>query len=281
MDTEGQTPQQLYTDIPPTKIRNREEKFRTAKNVPFWQWVGDNVFPRMLRARFHSLMVKGDKEYLENRDKTKATIFYVSHNNWWDGIVAYNIVYMHLKMRLRLMIEEMNRFPLFQYVGCFPINKKSAQTAIKSLQYAVTTLDKPDICFWIFPQGIIRPPFYRPEIFQSGLAYLAQQAVKKYGGINLVPISTQYIFLREDRPEILVQFGEVEKLYSADFDKKEFTHRLERIHETLNDEQRNNIGSANFDGYRYIYKQKQKWYKRIETRLKNIGIKDPKYKLKD
>jgi 1-acyl-sn-glycerol-3-phosphate acyltransferase len=260
-------------DTPPTKLRNREEKFRTAKDTPFWLWVGNQVFPRMLRARFHSVMVKGDEEYLKNRDQTKATIFYASHNNWWDGTVAYVMTRLHLKLRLRLMIEEMNRFPLFQYVGCFPVNKKSAQTAMKSLQYAVTTLSEPDIAFWIFPQGIIRPPFYRPEVFQSGLAYLTKEAVKKYGGINLVPVSVNYAFLRENRPEILVKFGEVEKIYEADFDKKEFIHRLERGFETLCDAQTANIAKANFDGYKYFFVQRPQWYKKIENRLKRVGMK--------
>ncbi|GBF23548.1 phospholipid/glycerol acyltransferase [Candidatus Gastranaerophilus sp. (ex Termes propinquus)] len=280
MDTTANiTPQDLYTEVPPTKIRNREEKFRTAKDHPFWVAFGNWLFSKMARARFHSIMVKGDSEYLQMRDTTKATVFYATHNNWWDGIVAYNLCRLHFKMRLRLMIEEMNRLPLFQYVGCFPVNKKSAQSAMKSLKYSVDILKDPDISFWIFPQGIIRPPFYRPETFQSGLAYIVQNAVKRYGGVNLVPVSVQYVFLREDRPEVLVEFGDVKKIYDGTFDKKEFTHQLEREFEAFNDHQRDNIGKANFEGYKYFYKQKSKWFKRIELRLKNIGM-DPEYRLK-
>ncbi|GBF23513.1 glutamyl-tRNA synthetase [Candidatus Gastranaerophilus sp. (ex Termes propinquus)] len=33
---------------------------------------------------------------------------------------------------------------------------------------------------------------------------------------------------REDRPEVLVEFGDVKKIYDGTFDKKEFTHQLER-----------------------------------------------------
>ena len=36
----------------------------------------------------------------------------------------------------------------------------------------------------IFPQGIIRPPQYRPIEFQTGLTYIAENAVKKYGKVN-------------------------------------------------------------------------------------------------
>ena len=127
-----ETPKHLYSDTPPTILRNREEKFRTAKDVPFWLFIADFVFPRMIESRFHSLMYKGI-ENIEKRDKTKAMLFYTNHNNWWDGILGFNVARRIMKGRLRLMIEEMNRFPLFQYIGCFPINKKTAQDAIKAL----------------------------------------------------------------------------------------------------------------------------------------------------
>lgn len=272
------TPQHMYSAVPPTKMRNREEKFREAKNDPFWHFVGDIVFAKMIEARFYSVMYK-NLERLENRDKNRATIFYAPHNNWWDGVLAYNIVYRIIKkvikkLRFRFMIEEMNRFPLFQYVGCFPINKKSPQASMKFLRYAVTTLKDPDIAFWIFPQGIIRPPMYRPEIFQSGLAYIVKEAVKQFGGVNLVPVAINYTFLRQDRPEILIEFGEPKIVTDAGLDRKEFTHVLEREFEHFLDKQQSDISSANFEGYHYLYRQKLKWWRYIEQKLKAKGLKN-------
>ncbi|HIQ89142.1 TPA: lysophospholipid acyltransferase family protein [Candidatus Galligastranaerophilus faecipullorum] len=272
------TPQHMYSAVPPTKMRNREEKFREAKNSPFWHFVGDIVFAKMIEARFYSVMYK-NLERLENRDKNRATIFYAPHNNWWDGVLAYNIVYRIIKkvikkLRFRFMIEEMNRFPLFQYVGCFPINKKSPQASMKFLRYAVTTLKDPDIAFWIFPQGIIRPPMYRPEIFQSGLAYIVKEAVKQFGGVNLVPVAINYTFLRQDRPEILIEFGEPKIVTDAGLDRKEFTHALEREFEHFLDKQQSDISSANFEGYHYLYRQKLKWWRYIEQKLKAKGLKN-------
>ena len=46
-------------------------------------------------------------------------------------------------------------------------------------------INAPDINFWLFAQGIIRPPHYRPIIFQSGIAYLVEHAIKNFGGINI------------------------------------------------------------------------------------------------
>jgi len=268
-----ESPKHLYCDTPPTILRNRKEKFRTAKDNPFWMAIADYVFTKMLRCEFYSIMYKG-YEKLEQRDKTKAVIFYANHNNWWDGIIGYTVARQIMKGKLRLMIEEMNRFPLFQYVGCFPINKKTPQDAIKSLKYAATTLNKPDINFWLFPQGIIRPPHYRPEVFQSGLAYLIENAVKNFGGINICPVSVNYTFLRQNKPEVVIEFGEVQKFYEFNCDRKEFTNRLAREFEIHCDNQQEQISKGNFEGYRYLYKEQLAWWRDIERRLKNIGMKE-------
>lgn len=268
-----ETPQHLYCNTPPTILRNREEKFRTAKDVPFWLFIADFVFKRMIERRFHSMMYKGI-ENLEKRDKTKAMLFYTNHNNWWDGIIGFNVARRIMHGRLRLMIEEMNRFPLFQYIGCFPINKKTPQDAIKALRYAATTLDKPDINFWLFPQGIIRPPHYRPEVFQSGIAYLTQNAVKNFGGVNLCPVSVNYTFLRQDRPEIVMEFGKVQTYYDFNYDRKEFSNRLAHEFEEFCDNHQRQIARGDFEGYRYLFRDRLSWWRDIERRLKNIGMKD-------
>ncbi len=270
-------PKHLYSEIPPTKIRNREEKFRKAKDNPFWIFVGNRIFYSMLKNRFYSLMYKG-LENFEKRDKNLATIFYAPHSNWWDGLIGYVTIHFLLrktgKFRMRLMIEEMNRFPLFQYVGCFPINKKSPQSAMQSLSYAANTLKDNDIAFWLFPQGIIRPPHYRPEIFQSGLAYMAKNAAKKFGGVNLIPVAVNYTFLRQDRPEVLLEFGEPKIIKDPNFDRKDYTHKLEREFEDFTDKQQSDISRGDFEGYQYLYKEKLHWWRYIESKLKSIGIKN-------
>ena len=265
----------LYSDIPPTALRNREEKHRTAKNIPFWHFIADYVFFRMFENRFYSVMIKNEENF-KKRNPNYATICYTSHTNWWDGIFTYYITRKVLKGKFRLMIEEMNRFPLFQYIGCFPVNKKSAQTAMKSLQYATTFLDDKDIVYCMFPQGIIRPPFYRPIEFQTGLAYLIKHAVKNAGGINLQPISTMGVFLREDRPEFLAEFGEPIVIESDDFDRKELTDKLSKNLENLLDKHFAQVQSGDFSNYHYLFKRKDSWWKVIEKKLKNIGMKNKK-----
>ena len=40
------------------------------------------------------------------------------------------------------------------------------------------------------------------------------------------------------------------------------------------DNQQLQISRGDFEGYRYLYKQKLSWWRDIERRLKNIGMKD-------
>ena len=120
------------SNVPPTALRGREEKQRKAKNVPFWHFIADYVFFKMFENRFYSVMIKNE-ENIKKRNPNYATICYTSHTNWWDGIFTYYITRKVIKGKFRLMIEEMNRFPLFQYIGCFPVNKKNHWDVIQLL----------------------------------------------------------------------------------------------------------------------------------------------------
>lgn len=266
----------LYCNVPPTKLRNRDEKFRPARNVPFWQKVADLFFYNMLQNRFHSLLVKNEQLF-DERNKDVATIFYAPHGNWWDGIVGYNMMRRVFNVTVRMMVEEMNRFPLFSRAGAFPVNKRSPQEAMKSLKYAVEDLGKNHkVGLWIFPQGIIKPPNFRPFEFQTGMTYIAEKVAQKYGAVNLVPIAVAYAFLREDTPEVIVEVGKpivLTKDDAVNLNRHEFTHKLEREFTELCDNQLKNISQGNFKGYRYLFKKRLHWYRRLEKKLKGIGMK--------
>lgn len=270
------SPETLYSNVPPTKLRNRDEKFRPARNIPFWQKIADLFFYNMLEHRFHSMLVKNEQLF-ENRNKDVATIFYAPHGNWWDGIVGYNMMRRVFDVTTRMMVEEMNRFPLFSRVGAFPVNKRSPQEAMKSLKYAVDDLGShPKVGLWIFPQGIIKPPNFRPFEFQTGMTYIAEKVAQKYGAVNLVPVAVAFAFLREDSPEVIVEVGEpivLTKESMKVIDRHKFTHELEEGFTKLCDNQLQNLSSGNLTGYRYVFKRRLHWYRRLEKKLKGIGIK--------
>ncbi len=263
--------EKLYIDVPPTKLRNKNEKFREAKTGPFWIWLADRFFYGMLENRFYSLQIKGVENY-HKRNPDYANIIYAPHDNWWDGIVGYNLCRRVFNTTIRMMIEELNRFPILAKAGAFAVNKKSPQASMRALQYSVEQLKNKEISLWIFPEGIIRPPMHRPIEFQTGMAYIAQNVVKTVGGVNLIPISTNYLFLREDRPEVLVEVGEPYVLTDANIGRKDLTHQLETNFEALCDRHLESIRQGRIDNYEYVFRQKLKWYRKLEKRLKRIKV---------
>ncbi|MBE7712433.1 MAG: hypothetical protein E7Z87_01670 [Cyanobacteria bacterium SIG26] len=263
--------EKLYSEVPPTKLRNKEEKFKPAKTNKFWLTIASLFFFNMLQNRFYAFRYNGVENF-RNRDENVPTIFFAPHSNWWDGIVLYNTTHRICHKEIRLMVEELNRFPLLRRAGAYSVNKKSAQSAMKALKYSVDLLGDLRNILCIFPQGIIRPPHFRPYVFQTGLAYIAENAVKKYGKINLIPLSLEYCFFRDNRPEIVVDFGKCIELTDSNIDRKEFTKFLEdKLTETSN-EQFYNISHGKVDDYKILFKQHLKWYRRIEQRLKRIDL---------
>ena len=126
---------------------------------------------------------------------------------------------------------------------------------------------------YIFPQGIIKPPNYRPIELQTGMTFIAEKAAKKYGKVALMPVAVNYVFLRDNRPEVMVEFGEIIELENDKPDRKEFTHYIEKTLEALCDKQMFEISQAKFEGYQTLFQRKLKWYRRIEQRLKKIDVK--------
>ena len=262
----------LYSEIPPTKLRHEDERFRPARTSPFWLWVAGCFFYNMLEDRFCAFRYKGYEKY-KNSGSNTPTIFFAPHHNWWDGIVAYNICNRICKKEIRLMIEELNRFPLLRRGGGFSVNKKSPMASMEALKYSVRTLENMNSILYIYPQGIINPPNHRPLEFQSGLSYIAQKAAQAYGKVNLFPIAVNYFFLRDNRPEVWVEFGDVIELTDFKINRKEYSNYLAKTLEKLCDKQMYDISQAQFDGYETLFQQKLAWYRAFEQHLKRIKIR--------
>ncbi len=267
--------EQLYSDIPPTKLRNKEEKFKPAKTSKFWLWVASMFFFNMLQNRFYAFRYRGEENYFDG-DTNVPTILFAPHCNWWDGIVLYNTTHRIFHKEIRLMVEELNRFPLLRRGGAYSVNKKSAQSAMKALKYSIDVVGDIRNMLCIFPQGIIRPPHYRPIEFQTGLAYIAEKALIKYGKVNLIPMAIDYCFLRDNRPEVIVEFGKrIELVKGGELEKlsrKELTHYLENSLQETCDNLFNEISQGDISKYNILFKQHLKWYRRIEQRLKSIDL---------
>ena len=81
------------------------------------------------------------------------------------------------------------------------------------------------------------------------------------------------LFLRDNRPEVMVEMGEIIELETKKIDRKEYSDYLAKTLESLCDKQMYDISQANFAGYKTLFQQRLKWYRRIEQRLKNKGLR--------
>ena len=102
---------------------------------------------------------------------------------------------------------------------------------------------------------------------------LSPEAVEKYGKVNLVPVAVNYMFLRADRPEVLVEFHEPIVLENSKIDRKEYTHYLADVLTETCDNQFKELSEGQLDAYDTLFQQPLKWYRKIEQRLKKIEIK--------
>ena len=68
------TEEKLYSDIPPTKLRNKEEKFKPAKTNRFWLTIASLFFFNMLQNRFYAFRYTGVENY-KNRDENLLQSF--------------------------------------------------------------------------------------------------------------------------------------------------------------------------------------------------------------
>ena len=118
---------------------------------------------------------------------------------------------------------------------------------------------------WIFPQGMIKPPDFRPVSFASGMSYIAQQM----DGINLFPLSFRYEFLRCEQPEILVELGKPILLKKPIKDRKKFNSFLEKNFEENLNAQRLDISQGKLDNYVKILERHEPILRRIEKKLKS------------
>ena len=144
---------------------------------------------------------------------------------------------------------------------------------MEALKYSVEAVGDTNNILYIFPQGIIKPPNFRPIELQTGLAYIADKTAKKYGKVALIPVAVNFMFLRDNRPEVLVEIGEPIEYKASEIDRKESTKYFGQVLEKLCDKQIYEISQAMFKGYDTLFQQKLKWYRRIEQRLKKIEIK--------
>jgi chlorobactene lauroyltransferase len=125
-------------------------------------------------------------------------------------------------------IEQLSKHKFFSSLGAFSVDKSSAASAYKAIEYSIDLLKDVKKVLWIFPQGKMLPNDTRPLKFHSGLSRI----IEKTGEVNLFSLSMRYEFLMEQRPEVFLKLNCIE--INKNWNAKELTS-------VLSDELTNNL----------------------------------------
>lgn len=160
----------------------------------------------MLRRHFHQIWTE-NFACLQSAHPHRPIIFFANHSNWWDGLIAFHLSYDLLKLDayLMMMARQLRKYYFFKMIGAFSVDRESAISAYRSLQYAeklLKTESNKQRALWIFPQGEMLPNDIRPLTFLRGLAWLVERVPQA----QLIAVTFRYEFLNEQRPEVFLSF---------------------------------------------------------------------------
>lgn len=203
---------------------------------------------RQLRRHFHRLLLDG-REEVNKLTRSLPIVFFGNHSCWWDGLIEFYLSRAVFDFDSYLMMDEqqMSKYRFFRRIGVFSVDRGSPREAMRSVEYAVSLLDRPNRVLWIYPQAIMRPNDARPLSFYSGLARVA----KALGRVQLVPIAHRYEFLHEQRPDALVRIGPPVTVESVR-DHKHLTEQLESCLTELLDSLRCSVVTEKLDQFEVL-----------------------------
>lgn len=139
-------------------------------------------------------------------DPGQKTIYYLNHTSWWDGLIPFLLNQRIFHQNARGMMEDiqLNRYPFFRRLGVFSINLTSTRSAMKSLRYAIRSMDRPNTSLYIYPQGKIEPFKTEDFNFRKGIGWLG----KNLPQADVVPVGI-YIHTKEsDKPRLEIRVGD-------------------------------------------------------------------------
>jgi len=253
------------------KLKSLEKPLIPADKCPYWAKIIEPWIYWLTEHNFSSVRIKNKENYyLANPDY--ANLLYAPHCCFHDGQVAYYICRKAFNANFYMMIQDLYKLPILSKIGGFSVEKDFPSESLKSINYASNLLEDKNTMLWIFPQGRVMPPDFRPLKFESGLTYIANKAQK----VNLIPVAIRYAFIREHKPDIFAEIGVPIIIESGVSNKKEFNHFLEEDLTDILDAQIEKISKGEMDEYEILYKNKGPVCKRLEPYLKNI-VFDKRY----
>ena len=223
------------------------------------------IHPIMLMLSKTKIKYKINKVNKYNSISGKPIIFAINHTNCNDIPIACNAIKEHGYLLIgKQGLEKMDEI-FFNLNGVIYVDRKNKDD---------TTLSKDAMCSYlkknknliVFPEGTWNLTDNLLMLnMKWGIVDIAREA-----DAQIIPVVLDY----DDKNMVCsAKFGEPIVVESSDFDRHEFSEKIEKSFQDFMDAHFKEIQNGEFDGYTYLYKRKLSWWKKIEKRLKNIGMK--------
>lgn len=123
--------------------------------------------------------------------------------------------------------KQMRKYPFFRKIGAFAINRENSKSTIRSLRYAIESLQQTGSSLFIYPEGKITPSGSELK-FEDGLSWLSHQLPE----VDVVPIGIYMHTIRSYKPELHLHVGApvpIKQDLSKDEQSRRFEEALEMI----------------------------------------------------
>lgn len=182
-------------------LNKTKPKFIPAQETPWFIFIFDLYIRSLFWRRFKNVWI--DQNYQPG--KNDKTIYYLNHTSWWDGLIPLLLNRKLFKQNARAMMEDkqMQQHGLFKRIGAFSVNLEDPRSAVRSLRYAVESMDRPHSSLFIYPEGKIHPFQTRELQFREGLAWIVSQVPDA----DVIPIGIYIHTAKHDKPELFLKIG--------------------------------------------------------------------------
>lgn len=202
------------------------KQFIPAKESPFFIKPFDLYCRILFWRRFSSVNI--DINY--NPQQERKTIYYLNHNSWWDGLIPFYLNQNYFKQNARGIMEDkqLEKYSFFRRLGVFSINLEDPRSSIRSLRYAIDSMDRSKSSLYMYPQGKIVPFSVDQLNFKKGIGWLCKQLPD----VDVVPAGIHIHTMFDDKPKLDIKVGTAVKIdHSSDADEinKQLEEHLSKL----------------------------------------------------
>ncbi|NLZ95309.1 MAG: glycerol acyltransferase [Bacteroidales bacterium] len=148
----------------------------------------------MINSHFSQVSVIGNVNVTSNR----SILLLSNHSSWWDGFwqLYLNMRMFKKKFHFMMLEEQLRKHWYFNYTGGFSV-KKSARSAVETIQYSARLLSHPNNLVLMFPQGKVESIHKHSINFEKGIEKILERTNRENVQIVFLVNSIDYFINRK------------------------------------------------------------------------------------